>query len=160
MKLQEELEIFVQAPIQLVWDHLVDFESWPRWSTYLKEVRKEAAGYRFVARGMPPVDLVWVAQGTRREEPHYLEFASVPGAQHDLNVAGWVRLEETPNGTQLDLHFDATVDFASPLLNRIADVYATLFGEPSKLLKVTMEEFKREVERAASAQMAQASQAT
>jgi uncharacterized membrane protein len=149
MRLQEDLEIFVRAPIRLVWDTLNDFESWPRWSTYIKGVRKEPTGYRFVARGMPPVDLVWVAQGVKREEPHYLEFASVPGAQHDLNVSGWVKLEETPKGTQLDLHFEGMVDFSSPLLERVADVYATLFGEPHKLLKVTLEEFKREVERKA-----------
>ncbi len=145
----EEFEAVIRAPVETVWEALTDFAAWPSWSTYIQSVDRAERGWRFVARGMPPVNLVWVAESTRREPPHYLEWRSVEGAQHDIDTTGWVRLEPTPEGTRLTVHFEGRPHFASRLVDRAAEVYAMLFGEPHKLLKVTLEEFKAHVEQQA-----------
>jgi uncharacterized membrane protein len=146
MRVSENVELVIEARIELVWEAFQDFMSWPQWSTYLKKVERVQDGWRFVARGMPPIDLIWVARAVLRDPPTYLEFESVDGAEHDLKVKGRVELEEEGDNTHLRMHFEGQPDFKRPWLNGIADVYAGLFGEPNKLLKVTMEEFKQAVE--------------
>jgi uncharacterized membrane protein len=146
MRFEEDLEIVIAAPVEAVWTAFQDFSNWPRWSTYLKEVKRHGDGWMFRARGMPPVDLVWTARAIEREAPHFVRFASIEGAEHDLVVEGSVQLEPTDNGTRVKLHFEGQPHFKSPLMNRAADIYAAMFGEPHKLLKVTLEEFKREFE--------------
>ncbi|PZA07990.1 MULTISPECIES: SRPBCC family protein [unclassified Meiothermus] len=150
MRFEEDLEIVIAAPVEVVWEAFQDFSSWPRWSTYLKEVKRHGEGWMFRARGMPPVDLVWTARAVEREAPRYVRFASIEGAEHDLVVEGSVWFEPTENGSRVRLHFEGQPHFKSPLMNRAADIYASMFGEPHKLLKVTLEEFKREVEARAS----------
>ena len=146
MRFQEDLEVFIRAPQQVVWEVFQDFPNWPHWATYLKEVRREGEGWMFRARGMPPVDLIWTARSVEREAPRYVRFASLEGTPHDLVVQGTVWLEPEEEGTRLKLHFEGQPHFKSGLMNRAAELYAGMFGEPSKLLKVTLEEFKREAE--------------
>jgi uncharacterized membrane protein len=146
MRVSENLELIILAPIEQVWEAFQDFTSWPKWSTYLKRVERVDDGWRFVARGMPPIDLIWVARAVRRDPPVYVEFESVPGAEHDLEVKGRVELEDEEGKTHLRMHFEGQPHFKRPWMNGLADVYTGLFGEPNKLLKVTMEEFKQAVE--------------
>jgi len=147
MRFSEEFELYIRAPREEVWEAFQDFATWPTWSPNLKEVTRVDQGWRFKARGQPPVDLVWVAEAVRREPPEFLEFRSVPGMQHNLDVNGWVRLSQDGDKTHLEMHFEARPDYASPLVGRVAETYATFFGEPSKLLKITMEHFKEHLEK-------------
>jgi uncharacterized membrane protein len=147
MRFSEEFELYINVPREQVWEAFQDFASWPSWSPNLKEVARTDRGWRFKARGQPPVDLVWVAEAVRREPPEFLEFRSVSGEQHNLDVSGWVRLVEDGDKTHLEMHFEARPDYSSALVERLAEAYATYFGEPSKLLKITMEHFKEHLER-------------
>ena len=146
MRFKEELELYISAPREEVWEALQDFGSWPTWSSYLKVVTKDEKGWHFRARAMPPVDLVWVAEAIKRDPPEFLEFRSVPGVEHNLDVSGWVRLTEQDGKTHLEMHFEARPDYASPLMERIAEAYASWFGEPNKVIKVTMEQLKAHLE--------------
>ncbi|MCS7067467.1 MAG: SRPBCC family protein [Meiothermus sp.] len=148
MRFREELVLNIQAPREVVWAAFQDFSSWPTWARAIKEVSRVGSGWRFKARGQPPVDLVWVAEATERRPPEYLAFRSVPGVPHNLEISGWVRLDEAPDGsTHLELLFEGHPHYSSPLLDRAADWYAAVFGEPNKLLKVTFEQFKAHLEK-------------
>ncbi|AWR86626.1 SRPBCC family protein [Meiothermus taiwanensis] len=149
MRFREELVLNIRAPREAVWAAFQDFSSWPSWAKAIKEVSREGSAWRFRARGQPPVDLVWVAEATERRPPEYLEFRSVPGVPHNLEISGWLRLSESEDGgTHLELLFEGHPHYDSPLLDKAAEWYATLFGEPNKLLKVTFEQFKAHLEKA------------
>lgn len=73
----------------------------------------------------------------------------MPGVPHNLEISGWLRLSETADGgTHLELLVEGHPHYDSPLLDKAAEWYATLFGEPNKLLKVTFEQFKAHLEKA------------
>lgn len=149
MRFREELVLNIRAPREAVWAAFQDFSNWPVWAKAIKEVSREGSAWRFRARGQPPVDLVWVAEATQRRPPEFLEFRSVPGVPHNLEISGWLRLSETEGrGTHLELLFEGQPHYDSPLLDKAAEWYATLFGEPNKLLKVTFEQFKEHLEKA------------
>lgn len=99
MRFREELVLNIQAPREAVWAALQDFSSWPTWAKAIKEVSRVGSAWRFKARGQPPVDLVWVAEATERRPPEFLAFRSVPGVPHNLEISGWLRLDELPDGT-------------------------------------------------------------
>lgn len=148
MRFKEELVLNIQAPREAVWAAFQDFSSWPSWAGSIREVSRVGSAWRFKARGQPPVDLVWVAEATERRAPEFLAFRSVPGVPHNLEISGWLHLDELPNGTtHLELLFEGQPHYDSPLLDRAADWYATVFGEPNKLLKVTFEQFKAHLEK-------------
>lgn len=148
MRLREELVLNIQAPREAVWAAFQDFSSWPSWAKAIKEVSRVGSAWRFRARGQPPVDLVWVAEATERRPPEYLAFQSVPGVPHNLEISGWLRLSETEDGgTHLELLIEGHPHYDSPLLDKAADWYASVFGEPNKLLKVTFEQFKDHLEK-------------
>ncbi|RDI96711.1 polyketide cyclase [Meiothermus sp. QL-1] len=145
---REELELIIKAPRERVWAAFQDFSSWPTWAKALRRVERLEQGWRFVAHGQPPVDLVWAAQATVRQPPEYLEFTSIPGEPHNLDLHGHVRLREEPNGsTHMEVVVEGRPHYKNPLLDRAADLYAMLFGEPNKLLKVTFEQFKAHLEK-------------
>lgn len=146
MWFREELEAVIRAPRETVWAAFQDFPSWPKWSSLLKEVSRLEGGYKFRARAQPPVDLVWVAEAVRREPPEYLEFASIPGVPHNLEVKGNVRLTQEDGFTRMLLVFEGRPHYESKLLDRAADWYASTFGEPNKVIKLTFEQFKDYVE--------------
>jgi uncharacterized membrane protein len=148
MRFREEMELNIKAPREVVWEAFQDFSSWPAWAKALKEVSRVGSGWRFRAGGQPPVDLVWVAEATRRRPPEFLEFRSVPGVPHNLEIYGWLRLNEPEEGTtHLELLFEGSPHYDTPLLDKAADWYASVFGEPNKLLKVTFEQFKAHLEK-------------
>ncbi len=148
MRFREELVLNIQAPREAVWAAFQDFSSWPSWAKAIKEVGREGSAWRFRARGQPPVDLVWVAEATERQAPEFLKFQSVPGVAHNLELSGWLRLSETEDGgTHMELLVEGHPHYDSPLLDKAADWYASVFGEPNKLLKVTFEQFKDHLEK-------------
>jgi uncharacterized membrane protein len=147
MRFREELVLNIKAPREAVWAAFQDFSGWPTWARAIKEVSREGSGWRFKARGQPPVDLIWVAESTERRPPEFLEFRSIPGP-HNLEIYGWLRLSETEDGaTHLELLFEGQPHYDSPFLDKAADWYASVFGEPNKLLKVTLEQFKAHLEK-------------
>lgn len=146
MWFKEELETVIRAPKEAVWVAFQDFASWPKWSSYLKEVSRFEGGWKFRARAQPPVDLVWVAEAVRREPPNYLEFASVPGVPHNLEVKGSLRITPDDGFTRVHVVFEGRPHYDSRLLDRAADWYASTFGEPNKVIKLTFEQFKTYVE--------------
>ncbi len=148
MRFKEELVLNIRAPREVVWAAFQDFSSWPTWARAIKEVSRVGLGWRFRARGQPPVDLIWVAEAVERRPPEFLEFRSVPGAAHNLEIHGWLRLSETEEGaTYLELLFEGKPHYDTLLLDKAADWYASVFGEPNKLLKVTFEQFKAHLEK-------------
>lgn len=148
MRFREELVLNIQAPREAVWAAFQDFSSWPTWARAIKEVSRVGSSWRFRARGQPPVDLIWVAEAVERRPPEFLEFRSVPGAAHNLEIHGWLLLSETEEGaTHLELLFEGNPHYDTPLLDKAADWYASVFGEPNKLLKVTFEQFKAHLEK-------------
>lgn len=156
MWFKEELETIIRAPREAVWAAFQDFPSWPTWSSYLKEVSRSGGGWKFRARAQPPVDLVWVAEAVRREPPEYLEFASVPRAPHNLEVRGSVSLTEEDGFTRIQLVFEGRPHYDSKVLDKAAEWYASAFGEPNKVIKLTFEQFKAHLERSSLAQAAPA----
>ncbi|MFN3391856.1 MAG: SRPBCC family protein [Meiothermus ruber] len=148
MRFREELILNIRAPRETVWAAFQDFSSWPSWAKAIKEVSRVGTAWRFRARGQPPVDLIWVAEATERQAPEFLKFQSVPGVPHNLEISGWLRLSETEDGgTHLELVVEGHPHYDSPLLDKAADWYASVFGEPNKLLKVTFEQFKDHLEK-------------
>ncbi|GIW27877.1 MAG: hypothetical protein KatS3mg070_1240 [Meiothermus sp.] len=148
MRFREELILNIRAPREAVWAAFQDFSSWPSWAKAIKEVSRVGTAWRFRARGQPPVDLVWVAEATERQAPEFLKFQSVPGVAHNLELSGWLRLSETEDGgTHMELLVEGHPHYDSPLLDKAADWYASVFGEPNKLLKVTFEQFKDHLEK-------------
>lgn len=146
MRFQEEIELNIHAPIDLVWKALQDFDSWPKWAIHIKAVSREGEGWRFRAKGQPPVDLIWVARHVVKTEPSFLEFVSVAAPNTNMEFHGSIKLEATSIGTHLAMEFDGKPHYDSPILDKAADWYASVFGEPSKILKVTFEQFKNHVE--------------
>ncbi len=148
MRFREELILNIRAPRETVWAAFQDFSSWPSWAKAIKEVSRVGTAWRFRARGQPPVDLIWVAEATERQAPEFLKFQSVPGVPHNLEISGWLRLSDTEDGgTHLELVVEGHPHYDSPLLDKAADWYASVFGEPNKLLKVTFEQFKDHLEK-------------
>lgn len=148
MSFREELVLNIKAPREAAWAAFQDFPSWPKWAKAIKEVSRVGSAWHFVARWQPPVDLVWVAEATERRAPEYLAFRSVPGVPHNLEISGWLRLDEALDGsTHLELLLEGHPHYDTPWLNRVADWYSNVFGEPNKLLKVTFEQFKAHLEK-------------
>lgn len=144
---REELELNIQAPREAVWAAFQDFSSWPSWAKAIRKVERLEKGWRFIAHGQPPVELVWAAEATVRQPPEYLAFASLPGEAHNLELHGHIRLSELPDGsTHMEVVVEGKPHYHSRVLDKIADLYAMVFGEPNKLLKVTFEQLKVHLE--------------
>jgi uncharacterized protein YndB with AHSA1/START domain len=52
--------VWIDAPAQVVWETAIDVEGWPRWASYMKNLRKQDKGplvlgsrVRVVPKGMP-----------------------------------------------------------------------------------------------------------
>ena len=147
MRFKEELHYVIAAPREAAWEAFIDFASWPRWSSLIKEVHREGSGWHFRARSQTVVDLVWVVEAIKRDPPEFLEFQSIKGYPHNLDVYGWLRLTEREDGmTDLRMYFDGGPGFESPLLNRAAEWWVSTFDEPLKILKLTLDEFKKHLE--------------
>ena len=148
MRFREEINFVIAAPRTTVWAAFQDFESWPSWSNYIKEVRRQGTGWHFRARGQPVLDIIFVLEALRREEPRFVEFQSIPDYPHNLECGGWLELTELdPHRTQMRLVFEGGPQFESALINNLANWWVGTFDEPSKILKLTFEEFKEYLER-------------
>lgn len=140
--------IFIQAPVEQVWEALTCFETWPQWARHVREVRKQSQGWRFVVQKVSLMDQVWVARHISIQTLGRLVWESIPQAQHNAQTQGWIQLEPTTGGTHLQMHLEAGPDFSSRLLNRFANLWTALFTEPEKHLGGFLQDLKRHVETA------------
>lgn len=143
----ERVERFVEidAPVEVVFDRLSDFESFPRWMRNIREVRRVGRRVtRWVSEtAVPDVYAEWEAELTVYEPDHRLVWRSVRG---DIHADGEAIISETPEGTAL-LH--VVLGFGTPL-GRSGAQAARFFGvQPGRQLEEDLEHFRRLVERGA-----------
>ena len=141
----ERVERFVEidAPVELVFDRLSDFESFPRWMRNIREVRRVGRRVtRWVSEtAVPEVYAEWEAELTVYEPDHRLVWRSVRG---DIHADGEAVISETPEGTAL-LH--VVLGFGTPL-GRSGAQAARFFGvQPGRQLEEDLERFRRLAER-------------
>jgi len=141
----ERVERFVEidAPVEVVFDRLSDFESFPRWMRNIREVRRMGRRVtRWVSEtAVPEVYAEWEAELTVYEPDHRLVWRSVRG---DIHADGEVVISETPEGTAL-LH--VVLGFGTPL-GRSGAQAARFFGvQPGRQLEEDLERFRRLAER-------------
>ncbi|HEX7174711.1 MAG TPA: SRPBCC family protein [Pyrinomonadaceae bacterium] len=141
----ERAERFVEidAPVEVVFDRLSDFESFPRWMRNIREVRRLGRRVtRWVSEtAVPDVYAEWEAELTVYEPDHRLVWRSVRG---DIHADGEAVISETPEGTTL-LH--VVLGFGTPL-GRSGAQAARFFGvQPGRQLEEDLERFRRLAER-------------
>jgi len=141
----ERVERFVEidAPVEVVFDRLSDFENFPRWMRNIREVRRLGRRVtRWVSEtAVPDVYAEWEAELTVYEPDHRLVWRSVRG---DIHADGEAVISETPEGTAL-LH--VVLGFGTPL-GRSGAQAARFFGvQPGRQLEEDLERFRRLAER-------------
>ena len=141
----ERVERFVEidAPVEVVFDRLSDFESFPRWMRNIREVRRVGRRVtRWVSEtAVPEMYAEWEAELTVYEPDHRLVWRSVRG---DIHADGEAVISETPEGTAL-LH--VVLGFGTPL-GRSGAQAARFFGvQPGRQLEEDLERFRRLAER-------------
>jgi uncharacterized protein YndB with AHSA1/START domain len=141
----ERVERFVEidAPVEVVFDRLSDFESFPRWMRNIREVRRVGRRVtRWVSEtAVPDVYAEWEAELSVYEPDHRLVWRSVRG---DIHADGEAVISETPEGTTL-LH--VVLGFGTPL-GRSGAQAARFFGvQPGRQLEEDLERFRRLTER-------------
>lgn len=113
---------FFDAPIERVWDEIVDVPSWPRWwpsyrkATPLSPDAALQVGSRAdnEVRGKLPYSLRFTTEVTELEPPYRLALKSSGG----LVGTGRFILEERDGGTAVTYYWD--VGTANPALNLLA----------------------------------------
>jgi uncharacterized membrane protein len=84
--------LMIDAPVQAVWALWEDYESFPRFMTNVREVRRSQGGRsHWTVTGPLGTRLSWDAEETRRVPNELLAWTSLPGAA--VQHAGVVRLE-------------------------------------------------------------------
>jgi len=109
---------FFKAPIERVWEEIVDISSWPSWwASWKKAVYQGASPLQLGSvidhevRGALPYCVRFRAVVTRFQPPHRLEIAS----SGDLVGTGSLILDPQDHGTTLTYYWD--VGLSNPLLN-------------------------------------------
>ena len=113
---------FFDAPIEQVWNEIVDAQSWPHWWPSYRKVTPLTPGSTLQVgsraasevRGKLPYSLRFTVEVTELEAPHLLALNS-SGA---LVGKGRFVLEERDGGTALTYYWD--VGTSNPLLNLLA----------------------------------------
>jgi hypothetical protein len=110
---------FFQAPVERVWQEILNMESWPSWwKNYIKVelpdkggAKKAGARADFEVRGFLPASIHYRLELTKIERPYHLQGNSTG----DLNGTGrWV-LESRDGGTYVTFYWD--VGTSRPLFN-------------------------------------------
>jgi uncharacterized protein YndB with AHSA1/START domain len=146
MRFREKAEIRIEAPLETVWQAVQDFSSWHTWCSHVREATREGGGWRFRIHGQPPIDLIFVAEALQHQAPTYIEFRSMPEAKANLWVYGWIQLSHKENHTHVELLLEGEPHYEQAWLDKAAHWYANIFGEPNKVLKLTLEELKSHLE--------------
>ncbi|HET7599473.1 MAG TPA: SRPBCC family protein [Gemmatimonadales bacterium] len=119
--------IDVQAPIEEVWALWSRFEEFPRFMSYLDEVRVlDDRRSHWVAKGPMGAPVEWDAVITRWERPHLMAWKSIEGSS--VENAGMVRFAEAPaGGTRIDVRISY-----NPPAGAAGHGVAALFGADLK----------------------------
>lgn len=119
--------ITVRAPLDDVFDLWMNMESFPRFMSHLREVKKVGEGrYRWVATGPLGVPVSWDAEVTKLIPGKALAWESIDGAT--VKSAGSVHFEPNPDGsTRLDIRMSYT-----PPAGAVGHVIAAIFGVDPK----------------------------
>lgn len=137
--------LHVHAPVDVVYERFAQLESFPRFMSHVKEVRKigDDVNQRFHWRVEGPLGIPaeWEAILTRVEPNRLLAWKSIEGSM--VENAGSLRFEEEPDGTtRLTIHLSY-----NPPAGAVGHVIAKLFGrDPKKLLDDDLLRFQSLIE--------------
>ncbi|XXY48976.1 SRPBCC family protein [Sorangium sp. So ce269] len=139
-------KITVRAPIREVFLAVIQFESFPRFMSHVRQVETLGDGrMRWTAVGQAAIAVSWDAELTQLAPNEVVAWHSLPGQA--IENEGIVRLEECPEGTRLDVR----LSYSSPA-GALGDAVAALFGaEPERAMDEDLEGFKSLIEQGKTA---------
>ncbi|WP_438010736.1 SRPBCC family protein [Sorangium sp. So ce321] len=137
--------ITVRAPVREVFLSFIQFEGFPRFMSHLRQVETLGDGrMRWTAVNPAGIAVAWDAELTQLVPNEVVAWRSLPGQA--IENAGFVRLEECPEGTRLDVRMSY-----SPPAGALGDVVATLFGaDPERAMDEDLAGFKALIEEGAA----------
>ncbi|HZI18666.1 MAG TPA: SRPBCC family protein [Pyrinomonadaceae bacterium] len=145
--LRYESFIEVDAPVELVFDMLADFEAYPSWMGGVRDVRRTGARTtHWVAETALDVDVEWDAETTVFNPDRRIVWRAFRG---DIHADGEAVLAQTERGTTV-LHY--VLGYDTPA-GRSGERAAQFFGEhPLRRLERDLARFRRLAERKAGRQ--------
>ncbi len=118
--------LFVNAPVEEVFNFWHNYDNFPRLMSHLEEVRDLGDGRsRWIAKGPAGVLVEWDAVITQMQPNRVLAWQSLPGSQ--VYNMGRVRFTPAGEGTQVNIHMTY-----SPPAGAVGHAVATLFGADAK----------------------------
>ncbi|WP_437626852.1 SRPBCC family protein [Sorangium sp. So ce1151] len=134
--------ITVRAPVREVFLALIQFESFPRFMSHLRQVETLGDGrMRWTAADPAGIPVSWDAELTQLVPNEVVAWRSLPGQAIDNE--GIVRLEECPEGTRLDVKMSY-----NPPAGALGHAAATLFGaDPEHAMAEDFARFKALIEQ-------------
>jgi len=133
----------VNAPVQEVFELLSKFESFPRFMSHVKEVRKQGnERYHWTVSGPAHSAVSWDAEITALVPNQVIAWRSVPGSA--IGNAGIIRLDENQDGsTRIDIRMAY-----NPPAGMVGHAVAALFGvDPKHALDEDMVRLQSLLER-------------
>lgn len=118
--------LFVNAPVEEVFDFWRNYDNFPRLMSHLEEVRDLGDGRsHWIAKGPAGVLVEWDAAMTQMQPNRVIAWESLPGSQ--VYTTGRVRFTAAGEGTQVNIHMTY-----SPPAGAVGHAVATLFGADAK----------------------------
>lgn len=143
------IEKFVEinSSVGRVFDLAGDFESFPRWMSNIKVVRRiDRYATRWTAETAFGTEVQWEAVTTHYKPDQRIVWHAVRG---QIDTAGEIVLSETQRGTTL-MHFVLDYEVPAGISHSAATTLATVFGDdPWQQLEDDLQRFKRIAERSA-----------
>jgi uncharacterized membrane protein len=142
--------IHVAAPVERVWELWSDFESWPRFMSHLKEVRRTGEGRsHWVAAGPAGTSVEWDAVTTQSIPQEVIAWKSVEGSTVENSGRVYFRPDER-GGTLIEIRMSY-----NPPAGAVGHTVASLLGvdpesamdEDMVRLKSLLEEGKTTTDR-------------
>jgi uncharacterized membrane protein len=135
--------LVLDAPVQAVWALWEDYESFPRFMTNVREVRKHQGGRsHWTVAGPLGTSVSWDAEETRRVPNELLAWTSLPGAA--VQHAGVVRLEPV-GGDRTRVEVTLSYD---PVAGAAGHAVASILGaDPKKRLDEDLLRMKTLIEK-------------
>ncbi len=118
--------LFVNAPVEEVFNFWRNYDNFPRLMSHLEEVRDLGDGRsHWIAKGPAGVLVEWDAVMTQMQPNRVIAWESLPGSQ--VYNTGRVRFTPAGEGTQVNIHMTY-----SPPAGAVGHAVATLFGADAK----------------------------
>lgn len=134
-------DIIVKANIDDVYAIWADFETFPRFMTYIKSIIKTGDGTsHWVMEGPLGKDLEWDAETTRLEPKKRIAWNSRDGG--DIKTSGQVTFNELAQG---QTEITVMLQYVPPA-GKLGEFVAHLFSDPDKRLDEDLRNFKAYVE--------------